>query len=103
MKSIGFWNNKNNDYPAFPMVEEFIHPNFLNKETKRKIIIYLESARELHFYKGSSKCRICGKRNGSYELTDGKYIWPSGYVHYIEEHDVVPSKDFLRHIKEVEK
>ena len=35
-----------------------------------------------------SPCRICGKPNGSLELTDGELLWPEGLVHYVEDHNV---------------
>ena len=44
--------------------------------------------------KGSSRCRICGKSNGSIEYFYGGWIWPEGYGHYISEHNVVPSLAF---------
>lgn len=47
-------------------------------------------------YRGSSACRICGKMNGSHEYVFGGYRWPSGYRHYIEEHNVEPSEGFKK-------
>lgn len=35
---------------------------------------------------GMSTCRLCGQPNGNLMLTDGFYEWPSGLVHYIEDH-----------------
>lgn len=49
-------------------------------------------------YKGTSKCRCCGIRNGSEEYTlvlgKAKWIWPSGFSHYVEAHNVRPSLAF---------
>jgi hypothetical protein len=39
-------------------------------------------------YRGLSPCRICGQPNGSAELTDGRYHWPSGLPHYLQDHGV---------------
>lgn len=46
-------------------------------------------------YKGSSKCRVCGQRNGSYEFDYRGWVWPEGLKHYIIEHNVKPSGRFI--------
>lgn len=45
-------------------------------------------------FKGSSKCRICGCINGSTEFVYHGWRWPSGLLHYVEEHNVRPSLAF---------
>jgi len=51
-------------------------------------------------YLGSSSCRICHKSNGSIEYNgvspSGK-LWyiPQGYIHYLKEHNVHPSSQFI--------
>jgi hypothetical protein len=45
-------------------------------------------------YRGFSMCRLCGKGNGSQEYTLNGWVWPSGYLHYINFHNVRPSKEF---------
>lgn len=47
---------------------------------------------------GFSNCRVCGCRNGSMEFTDGAYVWPEGYAHYLEAHGVKPPEHFVRHV-----
>ena len=39
-------------------------------------------------FKGSSRCRLCGVHNGSQEHKFGSFIVPSGYIHYLEAHNV---------------
>jgi len=57
-------------------------------------------------YCGSAKCRICGKDNGDseYIINTNKENWtfPSGYMHYIVDHGVTPSKEFERFILELD-
>ena len=55
-------------------------------------------------FKGMSHCRICKCINGSKQYSYKKWIWPSGYKHYIEEHNVRPSLAFMEMVlgKEVE-
>jgi hypothetical protein len=45
-------------------------------------------------YRGSSTCRLCGQSNGSREFHVAGWIWPVGYRHYIEMHQVRPSLAF---------
>lgn len=45
-------------------------------------------------YKGSSECRLCGMRNGSHDVRWGRFLFPSGYIHYITEHKVQPDPAF---------
>lgn len=52
-------------------------------------------------YRGFSTCRMCDKMpNGSSCIGDDKFIWPSGFAHYIEEHSVRPPKEFIDHVRE---
>ena len=49
-------------------------------------------------YRGWSACRICRKSNGSRTFfytdsseslgVDMEYSWPSGFMHYLEEHNI---------------
>jgi hypothetical protein len=40
---------------------------------------------------------------GNKEFTDWAYYWPEGFVHYIEEHNVKPPKEFVDHVMKKEK
>lgn len=45
---------------------------------------------------GYSTCRLCGGVAGSGTFfIDGIGSWPSGYIHYIKEHNIVPPKQFI--------
>lgn len=50
-------------------------------------------------YFGSSECRICGQSNGclEYWLNQDQvtYVVPEGYLHYLEQHNVHPSREFI--------
>ena len=58
------------------------------------------AVRVLARWRGSSWCRFeCGERGmGSVCLTDGVYVWPEGFGHYIEKHHVRPPQEFLEHV-----
>jgi len=51
-------------------------------------------------YKGVSRCRLCGGVNGATEYSYKGWVWPSGLLHYIGEHNVCPSKRFRKFLKE---
>jgi hypothetical protein len=65
---------------------------FLKWLAKRESEAYKE-----HF-KGSSKCRVCGKKNGSASFQLLGWQWPSGFAHYVREHNVRPSLAFQEFI-----
>ena len=100
-KKIGFW--KSSSEPELPMpvsnTESFNKKDeFLarlasiekNKSTERK-------------YRGFSVCRICNCSNGISEYSFGGFVWPSGYSHYIEKHNVIPDKVFFDFVMSEEK
>lgn len=54
----------------------------------------VEAVAEESTTRGFSICRICGKANGSREFDYKGWRWPSGYAHYIRDHNVRPSLAF---------
>lgn len=51
-------------------------------------------------YKGWSDCRVCNKMNGSSEFQLDNWKWPEGLLHYIVNHNVKPSQEFIDFINE---
>lgn len=53
-------------------------------------------------YKGWSECRCCKIQNGSEShfcsALKSEWEWPSGYMHYVAEHNVRPSLAFQEFI-----
>lgn len=49
-------------------------------------------------YRGMSRCRVCGKSNGCETLSYRNWEWPSGFLHYLRDHGVKPSDDFIAFI-----
>lgn len=85
---IGYWHN---DYQTdLPDPGRFVDESW--SENDRELISrYLRSAYTMPYAAGGvSWCRFrCGNVNlGAQEFTDGKYIWPEGLPHYIDEHKV---------------
>jgi len=59
------------------------------------MVVYLKSGQIVNSYRGMSSCRICQIHNGSHDLSDGTYVWPSGYAHYVSAHGIKPPEKFL--------
>ena len=89
---VGYW--KCYYKPDLPDPHDFIDKSWDHKE-KSLIIKFLKNGKVKDAWMGSSECRICGIRNGSECLINGNYVYPSGYVHYIEEHNVKPPQQFI--------
>lgn len=47
---------------------------------------------------GFSPCRMCGRPNGALELSDGEFVWPDGFSHYVRDHGVRPPDAFVDHV-----
>lgn len=97
---IGYWHSLFE--PHYPDPAWFIDPNW-DAEEKQRVIDHLKAGQKMPYAQmGFSWCRFrCGINNlGAAELTDGKYVWPEGLVHYLEAHQVrLPEQvvqDFLQ-------
>ncbi|TCI89987.1 hypothetical protein [Tenacibaculum sp. M341] len=96
IRLIGYWKSQ------FQM--KLPHPiNFIDSKwdqtEKNKVIAYIKNAPFLPAVAGGySYCRLCNKEdNGCREQSDGYFIWSEGFLHYLEEHNVKPPKDFIDH------
>lgn len=96
---IGYWNDKDdpkyNAYPTpisntnpLPTIQKFSTNLRLiqNNETNTRVMSKA--------YRCLSTCVLCGKTNGCVEYTTDRFIWPSQYLHYIEDHNVDPDPEF---------
>lgn len=99
LKSIGFWPEKYDEYhpPLFLVDAAFDESNC------KKITEYLTQGEELFAWLGFSHCRFrCEVENdemGCRDLTDGEWVWPEGFSHYIQNHKLSLPIDFIEHIK----
>jgi hypothetical protein len=96
MRRIGFW--KESFLDDLPNPHLLVDANWSPAE-RLIVIAYLRSGSVRDRFFGFSWCRFeCGipeQEMGNRELTDGVYVWPEGYVHYIERHGVKPPTDFI--------
>lgn len=80
-----------------PSVQDHIDSKWSPKE-RALVIRYVSDPRfRRESYRGWSTCRICGKENGSADFSDGLYVWPEGFAHYLSEHAVRPPATFVLH------
>lgn len=87
----GFWSPVNQPVPhAMPWEgkAEFLHR-----------LAIVEDASNAVQYRGWSNCRVCHRENGSREFLTPGAVWPAGFRHYIEVHNVRPSKAFTNYIE----
>lgn len=92
---IGYWAGPDTS-GDWPSPADFIDPAW-DADDRSLIIDYLRQGQVARAYMGWSRCRLCGEANGDLELTDGTYVWPSGLVHYVEDHDVRLQQPFVAH------
>lgn len=87
----------NEKYAYLPDPRDFID-NAWDLTEKTVVAGYLKTRADLVSWRGWSSCRLCGIANGSTCKSDGKFVWPSGFAHYVEAHSVRPPAEFIKHI-----
>lgn len=109
LSHIGYWaKNPNRNKCRYyltkalilPWPEDFISESW-NPEERDKVATYLDSAPfppNTEWWRGDSRCRLCGKLLGYRDHIDGTYTWPEGFSHYLREHNVRPPKEFVGHV-----
>jgi hypothetical protein len=97
---IGYWDSewyrKNKPCLELPKPQDFIDPNW-DPDQRRIVLEYLKLGQTLESWRGFGMCRICKKLLGSRDLTDGLYVWPEGFEHYLEEHHLRVPEEFVQH------
>lgn len=94
---IGYWRRNGERSSSLPDPRTLVDKEWLGSE-RDVVVRYLRRGDVHEQYRGSSHCRICDVVNGSQDLTDGVYVWPRGFAHYVEEHLVRPPQEFIDHV-----
>lgn len=101
MKRIGYWTQNQED----PQVDGLLWPGDLvdftwDSEERARVVLHLFNGKLNDAFRGPSRCRLCpgAKWNGTCDQTDGTYIWPEGFAHYIAAHGVKPPQEFIDHV-----
>lgn len=92
-----FLNRKDYEESPYPAAEDCVDESWGGEE-KALVIAHLKAGRSVMQCRGWSTCRICGKNNGSADLSDGVFLWPEGFAHYVEKHSVKPPPEFIAHV-----
>jgi hypothetical protein len=98
LKSVGYW--RSDPFSDLPHPKDYVDSQW-NSEERLKVMQYLEAGYTLAQCMGPSWCRM-GCENiwmGSHDFTDGTWVYPEGYVHYLDIHGVRPPDEFLEHIR----
>lgn len=70
---------------------------------RARVAAYLREGEVEASYLGQTSCRFrCGipaSALGAKDLSDGRWVWPEGFAHYVELHAVRPPEDFLVEIR----
>ncbi len=85
---IGYWYSDDKENQSYPMPVENSATRQQMRAQLGRFAELIAGAREIG-YKGHSKCRLCGERNGSYEYVTKNYKIPEGLLHYIKDHRVL--------------
>jgi hypothetical protein len=107
LKFLGYWAQKQDlktDYYAqqgidLPWPGEFTEPNWDPAE-RDLVAAYLDLAPDVQYWRGYSFCRLgCGHLDGCTDKSDGTYVWPAGFSHYVRAHNVKPPQEFIQHVR----
>jgi hypothetical protein len=108
MKFIGYWTpqarHRRDDPPVLltlPDPRDYVDPKWSPRE--RKVVLeHLSKGTHWEGWMGPSWCRFgcedVRSELGCEDLTDGVYVWPKGFAHYILAHYVRPPQEFVAHV-----
>ena len=93
LRAIGYWAAPRE--PLLPDPKRLVDEDW--EPTERDFVLdYLERGVPITAAMGPAPCRICGRPNGSADLTDGVFVWPEGLAHYVRDHAVRLPASFIR-------
>lgn len=96
---MGYWRSSLE--PEWPDPAWFVEENW-DPEEKKMVLRHLEACHSMPYaMAGLSWCRFCCGETppGASEISDGYYVIPSGFVHYVEMHNVKPPKEFMDRVR----
>jgi hypothetical protein len=97
---VGFWSGNGDDNHEYPDVDESINETKIEDKFLDQLKL-VEKYSYRQVYMGYSECRVCDKEdNGDSDFTthDMSFIFPDGYRHYIEEHNIHPPENFYDYV-----
>ena len=110
MEPLGFWRRttgREGGDTSLPDPRELVDAAWAegNPQLAQRVVAYCRSAHVESYEMGYSHCRFSacdaeGKELGCCNMTDGRFVWPEGYAHYIEKHAVRPPHEFVQHVQQ---
>jgi hypothetical protein len=98
LKQVGYWRDEEDPRAPDPRKQT----DLWNEVERARVIKHLRRGKRHAGWMGYSWCRFeCGiadSKMGSSDLTDGVWIWPEGFVHYVEKHNVKPDQKFVDYV-----
>ncbi len=96
LEAVGYWFNDMAP-SAYPRPQKLV--GAWDPDERAAVIAYLRAGDVLETYRGASFCRFdCGDQNmGHRDFTDGRFAWPEGLAHYVEQHEVTLPRHFVMH------
>lgn len=89
---------------VLPNPADYVNSSWSGFE-REVIVAYLKNGMPWERWFGQSWCRFgCVDEDdlthfmGSQDFTDGVYVWPQGFAHYVEKHAVKPPQEFIDHV-----
>jgi hypothetical protein len=112
MEGIGYWSETTREtnpivmgliglgwIRQLPHPTEFINPSW-SADVRARTVELLKNAPHRRSWGGWSKCRICGKENGTTTLGYAWLEFPVGLAHYVEHHAVKLDDEALKRLHE---
>ena len=100
LQRVGYWDSC--DRPNLPDPATICTAKW-DADEQIKVLAYLNGGSHFCGSWGHSFCRFkCGISDtdmGSSDLFDGYWLWPEGYSHYIEIHNLSIPEPFLKHMR----
>ncbi|WP_062301948.1 hypothetical protein [Demequina subtropica] len=96
LRLVGYWAGDQAS-AQWPVPDEFVDREW-DPDERGAVALYLKTGIVARAYMGYTPCRMCGCNNGSVEFTDGVYVWPEGFSHYIADHEVRPPQELIDHV-----
>lgn len=87
----GFWRSSMEPDLPMPVPD----PNWTGGPDLLAALAIVERRATPHRFRGVSRCRICDRGNGNTTFELDGWEWPSGLAHYVRDHGVRPSDDFV--------
>lgn len=98
---IGFWEGDQNPLKQptkYPHPKYFIDKSW-DENVKKQVLAYIRTCTivESEPVFSHDKCLFTGEQLSNRVLSDGHFLFPENYIHYIEHHDIRPLDYFVRH------